>query len=292
MNNSAAHPESGATIWLQSFHDGLSGLSIKVKHALHCEASPFQKIEVFDTYSYGKVLVLGGSIVLTEKDEFIYNEMICHPALLSHRSPEKVCIIGGGDGGAAREALKHPSVSSVTVVEIDEKVPQIAGSFFPQIAQSLEQSAVSLVIDDGCQYLEKNQELYDIIIVDAYDPGGPVQSLQSGPFYELVKNRLTPQGLAVFQTDSPTAFPDTLRQTIKNVAPLFTTCRPFWCSVPSFPEGCCSFCLCAQSQTPQSELADTTEYLETLEESCRYFNRDMCEGAFKLPETITTLTKV
>lgn len=130
MNTINFHPESGSSIWLQNLIHGMSGLTIKAKHSVFCDSSPFQKIEVFDTYSFGLVLCLGGSIVLTEADGCIYHEMISHPALFMHKNPQNVCIIGGGDGGCLKEVLIHETVKTVTIVDIDEMVTETVKRFF------------------------------------------------------------------------------------------------------------------------------------------------------------------
>ena len=129
------HPESGSSLWIQTLVNGLSGLTIRAKHALFCDSSPFQKIEVFDTYSFGTVLCLGGSVVITELDSDSYHEMIVHPAMIMHKKPERICIIGGGDGGCLKEVIKHDDVKTIVVVEIDSMVKETIDRFFPALAK-------------------------------------------------------------------------------------------------------------------------------------------------------------
>ncbi|MBD3240616.1 MAG: hypothetical protein GF331_08540, partial [Chitinivibrionales bacterium] len=187
MNNAVSGnpPVYDSSIWIKNLVNGLSGMTFKVKHAVFCDASPFQKVEVFDTYGFGHILMLAGNVVVTEKDEHVYSEMIAHPALLMHRKPKRVCVIGGGDGGAAREVLKHACVESVTVVEIDELVTKTVSEHFASLRTGLVDSRTHVVFEDGCRYLEKSPDTFDVIIVDSYDPGGPVQSITSEPFYPL-----------------------------------------------------------------------------------------------------------
>lgn len=282
--------DSGSSLWIQNLIHGISGLTIRAKHPVFCDASPFQKIEVFDTYSFGMVLCLGGTIVLTESDSFAYHEMIVHPAMLMHKAPERVCIIGGGDGGCLTEVLKHDSVKSVVIVEIDTMVKDTVERFFPVQAQSFKDSRIQVVIDDGYQYLNNHEQPFDIIIVDSYDPCGPVQSLETADFHRLVSLRLTQDGIAVFQTDSPIIKGDFVRNTIESVSPFFQFKKPYICTMRSFPEGVCSFLLCTHNQKLFDNF-DNRRY-ETIIQDCHYYNEDIHSGAFLLPQYIKNLVNL
>jgi spermidine synthase len=284
MSTTQFQPYADSSVWLQSMVNGLAGISIRAKHSVYCVSSPFQKIEVYDTYSYGRILMLAGMIVLTERDEFIYNEMITHPAMLMHPNPRRVCIIGGGDGGALREALKYPALNAVTVVEIDAAVIKATESYFPSLHRGFSDPRTRIDINDGLSFLENANEVFDVILVDAYDPGGPIQSLLSDRFYRLVHSHLGPEGIAVFQTDSPTVNPQCLRTTVMNISGLFAEHKPYICGLPSFPEGICSFCLAGKS-TGRLGTLDEQGYA-AIAKSCRYYNRDVHAGAFLLPQYI------
>lgn len=286
MNNavSGQPPACDSSIWIQNLVNGLCGMTFKVKHAVFCDASPFQKVEVFDTYGFGRILMLAGNVVVTERDEHIYSEMIAHPALLMHPCPKRVCVIGGGDGGAAREALKHRCVESVTVVEIDELVTRTVSEHFPALRTGLADPRTSVVFEDGCRYLENARDTFDVIIVDSYDPGGPVQSITSEPFYPLVHERLANDGIAVFQTDSPTLRGEALRAAVCNASALFAESHVYLCSIPSFPEGICSFVV-AGVKAGVLEGFDEKRY-EHIAEKCRYYNREVHTGAFLLPRVV------
>jgi spermidine synthase len=286
MSNSMSNVNSSdSSVWIENLVNGLAGISIKAKHAVFCESSPFQKVEVFDTYAYGRILILAGTIVLTEKDEFIYNEMITHPAMIMHPNPTKVCIIGGGDGGALREVLKHPTVKAVTVVEIDELVIRTVKAHFPAMASGLTDPRARVVIDDGYGFLDKGDDSFDVIIVDSFDPGGPVQSLSTENFYHLVHDHLDPDGIAVFQTDSPTVRKETLKQTIRSVSALFPHYKPYVASIPSFPEGICSFV--AASRTEKGLAKFDSKRYPGVAKQCYCYNKAVHTGAFLLPEHIT-----
>jgi spermidine synthase len=283
MNKMVSYPSGvGTSLWIHNLIHGLSGITIKVKHTVYCDSSPFQKIEVFDTYRYGLVLCLGGSIVLTERDSDIYHEMIVHPAMLAHLKPLAVCIIGGGDGGCLKEVLKHPGVKSVTVVDIDHMVKETVEKHFPSLAAGFQDKRVKVVIDDGYNFLKTTADAFDVIIVDSYDPGGPVQSLETADFHHIVAQRLNADGLAVFQTDSPIVRPDYLQQTLSLISPLFAQVKPYICSFSSFPEGVCGFLLCGREKNPLDRF-DAKRY-ETIAGSCSYYNSDIHVGAFLLPQ--------
>jgi spermidine synthase len=284
MTTSSQLPSSESSIWIENLVDGGAGLSIKAKHALFCQSSAFQKVEVFDTYTYGRVLILAGCVVATEKDEFIYNEMIAHPALCMHHSPKKVLIIGGGDGGALRETLKHPTVKQVTVVEIDSLVVKAVKAHMPGLSGGFGDKRAKMVIDDGAAFLEKCHEKFDCIIVDSFDPGGPVQSLSTQDFYHLVKNRLADHGVAVFQTDSPTVRKDVLASALRSVSALFAQYKPYVVSIPSFPEGACSFLVCSMDKNGLDHF-DAQRYAK-IAKSCRCFSDEYFRGVFLLPRHI------
>jgi spermidine synthase len=290
MTNSVSfHPESGSSLWIQNLVHGLSGLTIRAKHSVFCDSSPFQKIEVFDTYSYGLVLCLGGSIVLTQADGDTYHEMMVHVPMLMHRAPKRICIIGGGDGGCLRQVLMHEAVESVVVVEIDKDVKETVERFFPELAKGFLDKKTQIIYDDGYHYLKKNDNLFDVILVDSYDPNGPVQSLETADFHNIVSKRLSPDGLAVFQTDSPIIRGEFLRRTVLSVSPFFAGFKPYICSISSFPEGICSFLACAKTK----DILDTfdTDRYNSIAEQCSYYNQDVHVGAFLLPQYIKQLLK-
>jgi len=272
----------GASLWLQNLVHGLAGITIKAKHAVFCDSSRFQKIEVFDTYSYGMVLCLGGSIVLAEHDCAIYHEMMVHPAMLSHKKPLHVCIIGGGDGGCLAEVLKYPAVASVVVVDIDLMVKKTVERYFPALAKGFKDKRVKVTINDGYEYMKTTKERFDIILVDSYDPAGPVQSLETADFHDVVAERLNADGIIVFQTDSPIVRPDYLRQTMTLLSPLFAHTKPYICALSSFPEGICSFLLCGREKGSLDRFDD--KRYKTIADSCTYYNSDIHTGAFLLPQ--------
>lgn len=285
QNNAAISAES--SVWINNLVNGNAGTTLRVKQPILCSASPFQKIEVFDTYGYGLVLSLAGTIVFTERDEHIYHEMICHVPLLAHPKPVRVCIIGGGDGGCLRQVLRHSAVEHVTIVEIDAQVKEVVDAHFPLFAASFNDPRVSLIIDDGYHYLAGSTETFDVIIVDSYDPGGPVATLETADFFQRVLDRLAPDGLCVFQTDSPTLKSAALRSTIRSMSAIFPAYSYYCCSMPSFPEGICGFLLCGTNAAALH--AVDTKRQAAVEPVCEYYSAQIHTGAFMLPRHIQNI---
>jgi spermidine synthase len=169
---------------------------------LHEERSPFQAISVLEHPRFGKILTLDGVVQLTEWDEFFYHEMLVHPAMHAHPDPKEVLIIGGGDGGSLREALKHSSVERVTMAEIDERVVEVSKRFFPTLNVGFSHPKANVVHTDGVKLVEEAAPTYDIIIIDSTDPVGPAEGLFASSFYQAAYGALKPGGILVAQTES------------------------------------------------------------------------------------------
>jgi spermidine synthase len=286
-NPSTITSNSCSSLWINNLVNGLSGTAIRAKRTLFSGASPFQKIEIFDTYSFGRILCLADIVVLTERDEFIYHESIIHPAMMMHADPTRVCIIGGGDGGCLREIMKYPTVKTATVVEIDSLVKDTIAEYYPALATGFEDKRAKVVFADGFTFLDTTKDLFDVIIVDSYDPGGPVQSLETMGFYKLVHAHLDKGGIAVVQTDSPTMKSEALRTTITNISSLFAGYKPYICSLSSFPEGICSFLLCSKGKGPLDHFEESR--YTSIAPKCNYYNKDVHRGAFLLPQYLKKL---
>jgi spermidine synthase len=227
------------------------------------------------------VLCLGGNIVLTEREQ-AYHEMMVHPAMLMHEKPLQICCIGGGDGTCLKEVLKHRTVEKIVIVEIDQLVQETIKNYFPRYAAGFDDRRTELVIDDGYHFLKSNDRMFDIILVDSFDPGGPVQSLETDDFHRIVSTRLNKGGIAVFQTDSPIIRSNFLRTTIQSVSPFFSELRPYVCSIQSFPDGICSFLACANEKGLLHRF-DETRYAP-IAQQCEYYNNEVHTGAFMLPQ--------
>ncbi|MGF1546017.1 MAG: polyamine aminopropyltransferase [Thiotrichales bacterium] len=178
--------------------------SLKLKEKLHEEQSPFQKIEIYATEHWGNLMVLDGCYMVTGLDNFVYHEMMAHPALFSHAAPKRVAIIGGGDCGTLREVLKHPQVERVTQIDIDERVTRVSERYFPELCASNHDPRAELKFIDGIRWMaEQPAGSLDLIIVDSTDPVGPGVVLYSVEFFRHCRRALGPGGLLVQQSESP-----------------------------------------------------------------------------------------
>ncbi len=197
-----------------------SAFSLKITEKLHEEQTPYQRLEIYATQSFGRLMVLDGFIMLSGLDNFIYHEMLAHPALFSHPAPENVVIIGGGDCGTLQETLKHSCVKQVFQIEIDEQVTRAAEKYFPELCKSNNDPRAQFAFEDGIAWI-KNAEpgSIDLIIVDSTDPIGPAKGLFQEPFYRACYQALGNRGLLVQQSESPLAHMNTI------IAPMHKTMR-------------------------------------------------------------------
>src|SRR3989338_6157795 len=182
--------------------------TLKIKEVLHSGKTPFQKIQIVDTEQFGKALILDGVVQTTEKDEFIYHEMTTHVPLFSHPNPKRVLVIGGGDGGIAREVLKHP-VEEVYLVEIDEQVITLSQKYLCGICKGVfKDSRTRVRVEDGAKFITEQTIPFDVVIIDSTDPIGPAKVLFSKKFYQSIKRVLSPAGILARQTGSTIFQPD------------------------------------------------------------------------------------
>lgn len=190
--------------WFTEFSEASGvGFGLKIRACLHEEQTPFQHIAIYDTLSFGHLMVIDGCIMLTTRDNFLYHEMISHPALFTHPNPKRVVIIGGGDCGTLKEVLKHP-IESAIQIEIDEKVTRLSEVYFPELCTHNHDKRAQLLFLDGIRWMqEAPSNSADIIIVDSTDPIGPAEGLFNEAFYRECHRVLAPQGILVQQSESP-----------------------------------------------------------------------------------------
>ena len=269
--------------WFTEKHTPHAGISLSYKEKLHEEQSHFQRIEVLDTDEYGRMLVLDGCVMLTDRDEFVYHEMIVHPAMLTHPDPRSILIVGGGDGGSVREVLKHAEVEQVHLVEIDEAVITTSRKFFPALTTGLDDPRVSIFCEDGFAFLEAREASYDIILVDSIDPVGEAAKLFTASFYAKVKAALKPGGTGVFQTEAPFYSTKVLGEVRDALSPGFAHVAHYLAFIPTYPTGLWSFTFASDRINPaREELLRKPAFLESL----NYFNPDVFKAAFVLPNFI------
>ncbi len=275
--------------WFTERFEDRTGFSVRCTHKLFEGKSDFQTVEIFDTVAVGRVLVLDGCFMLTEKDAFVYHEMIVHPALSVVSDAKKVLIIGGGDGGAVTEVVKYPGVESVTLCEIDPLVVSSCREFFPEIASGLNDPRVKVVLGDGAAYVRQFQEEFDVVLVDSTDPVGPAAVLFETSFYDSVKRSLKKGGAMVCQSESPLFMEKNFMLAVRNLAQVFGPQRlwPYLATIPCYPGGLWSFTLCSASHDPLQEApAELAPYLHN---RLHYYTAEVHRGAFALPVFVRKL---
>ena len=197
------------------FQDHGTGFSLQVSEKLHEEQSEYQKIEIYETKTFGRLMVLDGCIMLTDRDNFLYHEMMTHPALFTHKHPKKVVIIGGGDCGTLKEVLKHPGVEEAWQVEIDERVTRVSEKYFPELCTANSDRRANFFFGDGIKWIaDIDPGSIDLIIVDSTDPVGPAKGLFAVDFYQNCHVALKQGGILVQQSESPILHTSSI---IKNV---------------------------------------------------------------------------
>lgn len=253
----------------------------KVNHILHTEKTPFQELAIIDTPEWGRALVLDGALQVSEKDEFIYHEMIAHVALNSHPHPQRVLIIGGGDGGTLREVARHSQVQAIDMVEIDERVVKTCQEYLPTISCAFSDPRLNLYFADGIEYVRNTSSRYDIVIVDSSDPVGPAVELFSHSFYKNVFSILNPEGMVVVQAESPLFYQDAFTSTYRNLAAVFPLTLVYLATVPTYVSGPWAFTIASKKQDPR-QLSSDRDKLSGL----KYYNEAVHQAAFSLPTFI------
>ena len=186
-----------------------SAISLKIAKKVHDEQSQYQRIEIYETETFGTLMTLDGLVMVTDRDNFVYHEMMTHPALFAHPNPKRVLVIGGGDCGTLKEVLKHSTVEMAEQVELDERVTRVAEQFFPELCEKNSDPRARLHFTDGIQWVaDAKPNSYDVIIVDSTDPVGPAAGLFSETFYKNCHRALRAGGIVVGQSESPLFHPD------------------------------------------------------------------------------------
>ena len=253
-----------------------------VTETLFTKKSPYQKVEVVQTQGHGRMLLNDDLVMVTERDEFVYHDMIVHVPLFTHPNPKNVLIIGGGDGGTAREVLRHSGVERCDMVEIDEVVVQACKEHFLQTAVGMQPSPrFKLYIEDGVEFVKKSKIKYDVIIVDSTDPIGPAQPLFGIDFYRSVKECLTNDGIVVSQGESPFYNPDTQLAMAKILSQLFPVLRYYNFTNLTYPGGYWSFSFASQRHHPTNDFSEGRVASSGLK--FKYYNADLHRAAFQLP---------
>lgn len=262
------------------------GITCKTIQTLHVETTEFQHLAVIDTLQFGRMLVLDGMVQTTINDEFVYHEMITHVPLNTHPSPKNVLVIGGGDGGAIREIVKHPGVAKATLVEIDRRVVEVSKQYLPEISCALEDPKVTVIYDDGIKHVKDNPDTYDVIMVDSTEPVGPAVELFSGNFYNSIFKALKSDGLFVAQTESPFFNADLITSCFREISNVFPLTKLYLANIPTYPSGLWSFTMGSKKYDPE-----TIDEARNIGYETRYYTPRLHKGAFRLPKFVEGLLK-
>lgn len=255
-------------------------LRIRVRDKIESLDSEFQNVAIYDTDPFGRMLVLDGTIQCTEFDESSYQEMISHPALFTHPQPEKVAVIGGGDGGVVREILRHKSVREVHLVEIDPVVTKLARKHLPKMSSALSDEKVSIYHEDGTVFLQQKKNYYDIIIVDSSDPVGPAVALFQTPFFRDVFNALREDGIFVNQCESMFYHRELIQKIVHDVKGIFPIVEYYYTMIPTYPSGNIGFCFASKKHLPTNF---RKEDCQKIQEQLSYYCPDIHLSSFHLP---------
>ncbi|MDD3594656.1 MAG: polyamine aminopropyltransferase [Candidatus Gastranaerophilales bacterium] len=265
------------------------GISIEVNSTLYHGESDFQTIDIIDTKPLGRMLILDGLVMTSEKDEFFYHEMISHIPLNSHPNPGQVLVIGGGDGGTVREVLKHKSVERIVLCEIDGEVIEVCKKYLPTIAGELDNPKVELQIRDGVEYIKSQKDQFDIILIDSTDPLGPGVGLFTEDFYTNVKLALKKGGIMAAQSESPFADKKEIRLMYPLLKKVFPIVKTFVGPIPAYPGGYWSWAFCSVDSEPLSYINEANA--DEVSKSCKLYNKDLHSSAFVLPNFVKELVE-
>jgi len=263
-------------------------LSIEIEKTLFSQKSIFQQIDLYETKHHGRMLVLDGIIQLTDFDEFAYQEMLAHIPMFAHPFPEKVLVIGGGDGGILREVAKHGSVLSIDICEIDEKVIEVSKQFLPGMSIGFDDPRVSVHISDGSEFVRHHPLEYDVIIVDSSDPVGPGEILFEKEFYTHSRNALKENGLMAVQAESFFLHPDKVQKIVKNMNDLFRYNRYAYSLIPTFTGGHVGICIGSDGPDPSRPSRAISKQFQA---RLNYYDSEVHEAAFVLPRFAERLIK-
>lgn len=271
-------------LWFTEAHTKNVRFSVKVDKQVFSKTSDFQRIDIFDSIEFGRMLVLDGCVMLTEKDEFIYHEMITHVPMCVNPAIKRVLLVGGGDGGTARELLRYDGIEHIDLVEIDEEVVAACTKYLPQTAASLTDPRVTLHFADGLKYVRHSRgNEYDLIIVDSTDPFGPGEGLFTKEFYGNCFKSLTDNGIMVNQHESPFYAKDAeaMQRAHKRIVESFPISKVYQLHIPTYPSGHWLFGFAAKKHHPVKDV----NFLawKRLNIPTRYYNPNLHVGSFALP---------
>ncbi len=270
-------------LWFSEFHTPDVKHSIRVDRHLYSCKSDYQQIDIYDTPEFGKVLALDGNVMLTERDEFIYDEMITHVPMAVHPNVQDVLVIGAGDGGVVRELARYESIRSIDLVELDAQVVEACRHYLPENACRLDDSRVHIYFENALRFIRQRQAQYDLIIVDSNDPFGPLEGYFTREFYGICYNALRDDGIMVNQQGSPFYRHDAeaMQRSHKRIVKTFPISRVYQAHIPTYAAGYWLFGFASKKYHPIDDF-DRNQWLK-LHLKTQYYTVRLHTGAFCLP---------
>jgi spermidine synthase len=268
----------------ENFEPAGSAIGYRITRKLDEVQSQFQKIEIFETTDWGNLMLIDGAVMLTTRDNFLYHEMMSHPALFTHPDPKHVVVIGGGDCGTLREVLKHPGIERAVQCDIDEQVTRMAEKWFPELCDANADPRAHLLFDDGIAYMANCAAgSVDIVIVDSTDPVGPAEGLFNQAFYESCFRALKDDGILVQQSESPLVLLDLIRAMRSEMGKAgFATFRTLTFPQPCYPTGWWS-CTLARKQAGAGDFDYRVGDARAKTFASRYYSADIHAAALAMP---------
>ncbi|OGS36283.1 MAG: spermidine synthase [Elusimicrobia bacterium RIFOXYD12_FULL_66_9] len=273
---------SDANRWLDEVYQGVVRTGFRLKKRIFKAKSPFQTVEVVETVGHGKLLLIDGMTMVSERDEFVYHEMIAHVPLFLHPRPRRVLVIGGGDGGSVREVLRHKTVELCVLVEIDGLVVDAAKRFIPKTASALSSRRALVRIEDGVKFVRETSERFDVIIVDSTEPFGPAKELFGTTFYKDVRRILTERGIVVSQAGSPFYELGTIKNLTKILKTVFPVTDAYTFTNLTYPGGLWAFAYASKGVHPVRHF--NSARVKSARLPLQWYNEEIHVGAFALPE--------
>lgn len=272
-------------LWYTENHTNNIRFSIRIDKPIYSGQSEFQRIDVFESVEFGRFFTLDGLMMVTEKDEFIYHDMIVHVPMASSPAIKKVLVIGAGDGGTIRELTRYNSIEHIDMVEIDKKVVDICLEFIPQTSCRLNDKRVHIYYEDGLRFVRDKENEYDLIIVDSTDPFGPGEGLFTREFYGNCYKALKSDGILVNQHESPyyDSYAKSMKRAHLRIEEFFPICRVYQAHIPTYPSGHWLFGFASKTIDPLDFNADEWNALDL---KTRYYNTDLHKGCFALPNYV------
>ncbi len=265
----------------ESFHQSFA-MGFKIKKYLHSEQSTFQKIDVVETESVGRLLLLDGKTMVSDKDEFVYHEVVSHIPYMVSRNCKKVLIIGGGDGGVVREFVKHKDIERIDLVEIDERVIEVSKEYFPHCTSGLTDPRVRVLPEDGFAFIKRAKAEYDIVVVDSTDPVDFASGLFTDEFYADVFNALTDEGIMMNQTENPFLDEWGIKNIYSNMRKVFPIVNSFTAPMLIYPGVFWTFGFSSKKFRPTDLNQNKIQEMNQLQRSLRWYNMDWHRGCFSL----------